>query len=94
MAGPSAGYLLKARIQGRDDEGKAVDSDAKDTFKKGDFGLSFGAGLLFPTGRSSMFVETRYALGLVNLAKDSEGTRLKSRTILVMAGVTFPIGRR
>jgi len=82
---------VKARIRG-DDKDKTIDEDGKDAFKKSDFGLDFGAGLLVPTGRSSMFVQGGYTLGLINVAKDSPGSKLKSRTIQVMAGVTFALG--
>jgi hypothetical protein len=93
MAGPGVGYLVKARVRGTN-EGESIDEDGKDVFRKGDFGLSFGGGLLVPRGRSSMFVEGRYTLGLINVGKDTEESRLKNRTIQVMAGVTFLLGRR
>lgn len=88
MAGPSAGYLIKARARAM-----GMDEDAKDLFKKGDLDLGLGAGVLFPAGRSSFFVEGRYSLGLINVAKDSEESTLKNRGIQVMAGLSFPLGR-
>jgi hypothetical protein len=100
MAGPSYGRLVRARVQGTDTKGKAVDEDVMKEFKRSDLGLGFGAGLVIPAGRSSTFVQGRYTLGLLNIAREQEGggeqeagTRLENRTIQVMVGVTFPLGR-
>jgi hypothetical protein len=95
MAGPTLGYLVRSRVQGRDGD-VTVDEDGKDLFKKGDFGLDFGAGLLIPAGRTSLFVQGRYTLGLVDVSKQDENAAhntLKSRTIQAIAGVTIPLGR-
>jgi hypothetical protein len=99
VAGPTAGYRTRARVRGRDED-KIVDEDADDIFTDADFGLSAGAGLLFPRGRSSVFVEGRYTHGLIDVAKDDPDdppathTDLKTRTIQVLVGVTFRLGGR
>jgi len=84
MAGPSIGILLSA---------KADDTDIKDTTKSTDFGLAFGAGVSFPAGNNSVFVEGRYALGLSDINDDAtDDTKIKTKGIQFMAGVTFPLG--
>jgi hypothetical protein len=48
----------------------------------------------FPAGNNAIFVEGRYALGLINLNNDLEDhdTTIKSKGIQFMAGITFPLG--
>lgn len=87
MVGLSGGYLIGARARAM-----GMDVDAKDSFKRGDFGIGLGAGLLVPIDRASFFVEGRYTAGLVNVAKGSEPSTLKNRGIQVMAGLSFPLG--
>lgn len=75
--------------------GYSEEVDIKDETKSIDFGLGFGAGVSFPAGNNSLFVEGRYALGSTNLNDDPEDseTSIKTRGIQVMAGVTFPLGQ-
>jgi hypothetical protein len=87
MVGPTIGILLSAK--GEDTDGE--EEDIKEIFKDVDFGLGFGAGVSFPTGNNSFFIEGRYLLGLSNII-DSGDTEAKNRGIQVMAGVTFPLG--
>ncbi len=72
--------------------------------KSTDFGLGFGAGVSFPAGNNSMFIEGRYALGLTDVAKAGvvegmggqltvdDDVDIKTGGILLMAGITFPLG--
>lgn len=97
LAGPFIGFNISSSL---DASGIAVkEKIAKST----DFGLGFGAGVSFPAGNNSMFIEGRYALGLTDVAKagavEGMGGRLtaddvdiKTRGILLMAGITFPLG--
>ena len=94
MAGPTVGYLLGARIRGqsRDIE---KEKDAKEDFKKLDFGLDVGAGLRFPAGSASLFVEGHYVLGLWNIEYDIYDSKLRTRGFRAAAGLTFlSVGRR
>lgn len=89
LAGPTAGYRLSAKATA---EGETMDT--KDTFEEWDFGISAGAGLAFPAGKATAFLEARYGLGLVNVGKETnEDESLKTRTLLVLAGVSFGGGR-
>lgn len=88
MAGPTIGYLLSAKSSSEGNE-----EDVKDQIKDLDFGLDFGAGVSFPAGNNSVFVEGRYALGLSNINDDPQDpTDIKNKGIQIMAGITFPLG--
>lgn len=88
MAGPTIGFLLSAKVS----NGEEV--DIKDDTKSIDIGLGFGAGVSFPAGNNSVFVEGRYALGLTNINDDPDDpdTEVKNKGIQVIAGITFPLG--
>jgi outer membrane protein with beta-barrel domain len=92
MLGPSVGYRVDAKIK---DEvtGEEEDADEND-IEKWDLGVAAGGGLTVPVGRATVFVESRYTWGLVDLDKEDEDTKLKNRGVQVLAGVTFPVGRR
>jgi hypothetical protein len=93
-AGPTVGYLLGARIRGQS-ESMEVEKDDKEDFKKLDLGLDLGAGVRFPAGRASLFVEGRYVLGLWNVAQDTYDSKLRTKGIQAAVGLTFfSLGRR
>lgn len=110
MAGPTAGYLLSADIEGQY-SGIVFKGDLKEVTENLDFGLGFGAGVSYPLSTISIFVEGRYTLGLVNMQKggafelsagplveeitwDKDVDAYKNRGIQIMAGVTFALGGR
>jgi hypothetical protein len=98
MAGPEIGFLLDAEweVEGGD---VAYTQDMKDYTKGTAFGVNLGAGLEFPSGNRTFFLEARYALGLTNIEDypDDEGTKdeveysssTKHRGIYLMAGIRF-----
>jgi opacity protein-like surface antigen len=85
MAGPSIGFLLSAKVD---------DEDIKEFVKSTDFGLGFGAGVSLPAGNNAFFIEGRYNLGLSNINDDPDDTetKIKTKGIQFMAGITFPLG--
>jgi len=88
LAGPTAAYRLSAKASALGET-----ADAKELFKEWDFGISAGAGLAFPAGKASAFLEARYGLGLANVGEGvQEGESIKNRALLVLAGVTFGVG--
>ncbi len=98
MAGPMVGFLLSAKQTGSISFAgveQEIDEDIKDQITNIDFGLGFGAGLSFPAGNNSLFVEGRYALGLTNINDDPEDaqTEVKTREIQILAGVIFQLGK-
>ncbi len=98
MAGPMLGLRLSAKetgsysISGAKQE---YDLDIKDQTKSLDFGAGFGAGVSFLAGKNSIFVQGRYALGLANISNDPDDSesKLKTRGIQIMAGLTIPMGQ-
>jgi hypothetical protein len=104
LAGPTIGFVLSAKqsikVTG---PGLNIDDeeDIKDQVKSIDFGVTFGAGVSFPAGNNSVFVEGRYALGLNNLndapddpttPEDESAIDVKTKGIQFMVGITFPLG--
>jgi Outer membrane protein beta-barrel domain len=89
MAGPTLGYLVRARIRGQSQSRPTEEKDAKEDFKKLDFGLDLGAGVRFPAGRASLFVEGHYVRGLWNVGQDTYDSKLRTTGIRAVAGLTF-----
>jgi opacity protein-like surface antigen len=93
MAGPTIGFLLSAKTITKA-AGQEEEEDIKEFVKDIDFGLDFGAGVSFPAGNNAIFVEGRYALGLTNVNDDPDDpdTKIKTKGIQFMAGISFPLG--
>jgi len=102
MVGPSIGVNLSSKLK-FSASGISAEIDAKEITKSTDLGLAFGAGVSFPVGASSIFVEGRYALGLTDIAREgtlefmgeeivSGDAEVKTRGVQIMGGVTFPLG--
>ncbi len=73
------------------------EKDIKDELKNLDFGLNFGGGLNVKAGRTNLFIEGRYNLGLANVddSADDNGVdvRMKNRGLELFAGIALPIGK-
>ena len=107
LAGPTFGFLLSSKGEFVMD-GEAFKGDLKDITKSFDVGLGFGAGLSFPLGKTFVFVEGRYTLGLSDLFKAGtvewksgnisvpgeglEGNEMFTKGFQVMVGFTVPLG--
>lgn len=87
VVGPTIGFLRSAKLS--DGSNKF---DIKSSVNDRDVSLIVGAGLRVPAGKVAMFVEGRYAYGLVNIFKESV-TDVMSKSMQVMAGITVPLGR-
>jgi opacity protein-like surface antigen len=63
--------------------------------KSTDFGLTFGAGILFPVGNNHFFIEGQYNIGLTNIYDDEDPdvNDVKTKGIQIRAGIFFPLGR-
>jgi opacity protein-like surface antigen len=104
MAGPTIGFNLSSNLE-FSAAGISAELDAKEITKSTDFGLAFGAGVSFPAGASSIFMEGRYNLGLSDIAKEgtltfmgedlvSGDAEVKTRGVQIMAGISFPLGSK
>ena len=65
IAGPTMGYNLKSEIE-FDLTGLNFTGDMKDVTATFDLGITFGGGVQVPVGFGAIFLEGRYAYGLVN----------------------------
>ena len=101
IGGPTIGYLLSSNLEVTVLGVKVIDEDVKEETKNLDYGVIIGAGVSFQMGNTSVFVEARYALGLVDVSDLEEEDieedvpnleELKTKGIHIMAGVTFPLG--
>jgi hypothetical protein len=88
MAGPSIGLLTSAKY--KDESGNTQDEN--DNTNTLDFGLGLGGGVSYPYGDMTFFAETRYVLGLANINAEADESKVKNRGLLVIIGVTFPVG--
>jgi hypothetical protein len=104
LAGPAIAFVLRSNLE-LGGQGISVKLDASDITKSTDFTINFGGGVNFQLQSLSIFIEGRYALGLSDVAKAGEITVLgvteqfddadiKTRGILIMGGVAFPMGRK
>jgi len=102
MAGPTIGFNLSSNLK-FSATGINAEIDAKEITKSTDFDFAFGAGVSFPAGANSIFVEGRYALGLTDIAREgtlefmgedivSGDAEVKTRGFQIMGGISFPLG--
>jgi len=106
MAGPFISFRLDSEL-GIETGAGTFTGDAKNITKGSDFGVALGGGLSYAIGETRIFVEGRYALGLVDVStaggvQVNVGNQVqvvqvgdvtaKTRDIQIMAGVAFPIG--
>ncbi|MEO5800977.1 MAG: porin family protein [Gemmatimonadales bacterium] len=79
-AGPSIGFRLTCKVG-------EIDCDS-DAVKSTDFGAALGGGIRLG-GNKGITLEGRYMWGLKDLNKLNSGVETKTRTFLVMAGVSL-----
>ena len=114
MAGPTFGVLLnadaKAETGGVVAGGplRRLKADLNGITESLDFGISVGAGVRFPVGVNTLFLEGRYTFGLIDLihggtiewksghetiiAEIGEKYEISTRGFQAMFGIIFPIG--
>lgn len=89
VGGPSAGYLLKAKVK----TGGSTE-DVKDEFENADFGVTVGGGVTLSTARKTFFIEARYSAGLTNISKETDDSvNAKTRGVVVMGAIAWRLGR-
>jgi len=96
LGGAELGYLIDAKSTSSRSGSEDMDYDLSDDFKNLDMGLTFGMGFqTAPNNGPGFFLESRYALGLTNVADDSEAAQqgydaqVKTRGIYVFGGMRF-----
>ena len=108
ICGPAIGLLLSSNVE-LEISGATFKGDLKPVYKNMDIGFGFGAGIDYPVGDLSIFVETRYTFGLTDFNKggtvdmkwenvsqpaDVGDSNVKNKGLQVMFGITFPFGSR
>ncbi|WP_282777332.1 porin family protein [Phaeodactylibacter xiamenensis] len=84
-AGPSYSYLLSGEVGGLD-----IDFDEEETFKRGDWTANFAAGVQLPLGKSYLFVDVRYLLGLTDV-NENDDIEVRNRSYAISAGLMLPL---
>ncbi len=87
MAGPSIGFLTNAKLDVKD----GGEQDENENTKGFDFGAGIGGGVKHPRGNMTFFAEIRYVLGLMDINKEADESKVKNRGLQVVAGVTVPL---
>ncbi len=89
MIGPSIGLLSSAKFVVKN-EGE---QDEKDNTKSIDLGVGVGGGVKIPHGNKSFFAEARYVLGLANINKEADESKVKNRGLQLVVGITIPVSQ-
>ena len=99
LAGGEVGYLLSAKVTTSGTGEADGEEDVKDDCEDLDYGFVLGAGFEIPNATGAgLFVEARYARGLVDIAKDAEGQgtladddeqKVMNEAFYFMAGIRF-----
>lgn len=104
LFGPTISYLLSGKMK-IDALGVTFEGDLKSVTRKIDFGAGFGAGINYPVGNLSLFIEGRYIIGLTDFNKggtvdleydvisqtiDVDDIENKHRGFQIFAGFTLP----
>ena len=89
FAGPSFGYLLKAKGRMTTPEG-TEEVDLTETYEKTEWAAVFGAGLDFKLAGILLTVDGRYHMGLTNVSTEVEvGQTVKNKGFSVLVGIGF-----
>lgn len=102
IAGPEVGYLLSAETSDFVGEiqayvpamgGGAVEisesgQDVKDDLESLDYAVNLGAGIIFPVGQTTIFLDGWYSLGLSKINKNGENS-VKNNVVTLNLGLMF-----
>ncbi|RLD24571.1 MAG: hypothetical protein DRI54_05970 [Bacteroidetes bacterium] len=90
IGGFETGFLLNSFISSHD-----VKEDIKVDVKSYNLAIHFGVGLRIPIGFPNLYVEGRYAQGIINLTDEPLDTdiipRVKTNGFKLLVGIEFPL---
>lgn len=91
LAGIETGMLLNSSIRSHDEK-----EDIETNVADWNLAMHFGAGIRIPVGFPRLFVELRYAQGIVNLTDEPLGEdnlipRVKTSGFKIMTGIEIPL---
>lgn len=94
--GPYAAFLVSCRLTTADGaEGECGDDTRPSWFdaRETDYGLMVGGGLDMAVGESTVFVDVRYALGLLSIQDGDDAMDLRNGGLTIAGGFAIPLGR-
>jgi len=112
--GPTFGLVVSSKAEANYSEpgpgqSKTYTANYNDVLGSFEFGVCAAAGIDFKVGKSTLFIDARYSVGLRDLykggtiewksgdeiivVKKSGATKLTTKGIQVMVGIAFPIGK-
>jgi hypothetical protein len=105
IVGPTLGFVVgdvklvidKVTVDGQDVTNQIPEDEREEKLeaKSTEFGVTFGAGIMFPVGKNQLFIEGGYNLGLTNIAQPEDAddeTDVKTTGIQIKAGILFSLG--
>lgn len=94
--GPYAGFLVSCALTLDDGtEGECDDASRAAWFspRSSEYGLMAGGGLDWAIGESTIFLDVRYALGLVSIQGGDDPMDLRNQGLTIAGGFAIPLGR-
>lgn len=94
--GPYAAFLLSCRLTLEDGSDGACDDEGRAAWfrpRSTDYGMMVGGGLDMAVGESTVFIDARYALGLLSIQAGSDGMDLRHGGFTLTGGFAIPLGR-
>ena len=94
-AGPYLGFLTGCDVVAGGTTRACDDAAATERFepRSTDLGLAAGAGLDFALGRSTVFVDARYTLGILSIQGGSDPFDARHNGVALTGGLAVPLGR-
>lgn len=96
FAGPYAAFVLSCEVTPDGGTTTSCDDEAagqRFSPRTTDFGMVVGAALDVAVGRSTLFVDARYTLGILSLQAGSDGFDARHNGVALTGGVAVPLGR-
>lgn len=94
--GPYAGFMLGCELTPEGEATRDCDTDgatARFDPRSTDFGMLTGAALDMAMGDSTLFIDVRYAIGLLALGSGDSGVDARHNGLEISGGFAFPLGR-
>lgn len=94
--GPYAGFLLSCGLIEADGTQGDCDDETRASWfspRSTEYGFTVGGSLDWALGESTIFVDVRYALGLVSIQAGSDPMDLRNGGLTVAGGFALPLGR-
>lgn len=94
--GPYVSFLLSCQLTPEDGSAGDCDDESREAWlspRSTGYGLMAGGGLDLALGESTIFVDVRYALGLVSIESGEDSIDAYNTGLSITGGFAFPLGR-